>query len=82
MEALLYDEKPNVTVLPLSKFNVMQITRQRTKPIAKIDNCEKCPTCNGKGTLINPITSIVYFIEGEIRLSLKTTKFFNRKRRK
>lgn len=76
MKELLYDEKHNVTVLPLSKFNVMQITRQRTKPIAKIDNCEKCPTCNGKGTLINPITSIVYFIEGEIRLSLKTTKFF------
>ncbi len=37
------------TILPLSKFGLIQITRQRVRPAVKIDTAEKCPTCHGTG---------------------------------
>ena len=39
------------TVLPLSKFGLMQITRQRVRPEVKIDTAEVCPTCEGTGKI-------------------------------
>ena len=75
MKELLHDDKSNTAVLPLSKFNIMQVTRQRIRPIAQLDNKEKCPTCNGQGTLCSS-TNTINIIEGEIRLFLKTTKFY------
>ncbi len=36
-------------ILPLSKFGIMQITRQRVRPILDIETTEKCPTCLGTG---------------------------------
>lgn len=38
-------------VLPLSKFGLMQITRQRVRPATVIDTKEKCPTCGGHGSI-------------------------------
>jgi ribonuclease G len=38
-------------VLPLSKFGLMQITRQRVRPATVIDTKEKCPTCGGVGSI-------------------------------
>ena len=37
------------TVLPLSKFGLMQITRERVRPQMSIATKEVCPTCNGSG---------------------------------
>ncbi len=37
------------TVLPLSKFGLMQITRERVRPEMNIATKEVCPTCNGSG---------------------------------
>lgn len=39
------------TVLPLSKFGLMQITRQRVRPATMVDTKEKCPTCGGVGQI-------------------------------
>lgn len=39
------------TVLPLSKFGIMQITRQRVRPDIAITTSEVCPSCNGTGTI-------------------------------
>ncbi|HEY5689933.1 MAG TPA: Rne/Rng family ribonuclease [Cyclobacteriaceae bacterium] len=39
------------TVLPLSKFGLMQITRERVRPQMNIATVEVCPTCNGTGTI-------------------------------
>lgn len=39
------------TVLPLSKFGLMQITRERVRPQMNIATKEVCPTCNGTGTI-------------------------------
>ncbi|MCD7720907.1 MAG: Rne/Rng family ribonuclease [Prevotellaceae bacterium] len=38
-------------ILPLSKFGLMQITRQRVRPATDVDVEETCPTCHGKGTI-------------------------------
>jgi len=37
------------TVLPLTKFGLMQITRQRVRPELNIVTKEICPTCGGTG---------------------------------
>ena len=39
------------TVLPLSKFGLMQITRERVRPQVNIVTKEVCPTCNGSGSI-------------------------------
>jgi len=38
-------------ILPLSKFGLMQITRQRVRPENNIKNMEVCPCCKGKGEI-------------------------------
>ncbi len=38
-------------ILPLSKFGLMQITRQRVRPVMDVQVDETCPTCMGKGTI-------------------------------
>jgi len=38
-------------ILPLSKFGLMQITRQRVPPAMSVNVEEVCPTCFGKGTI-------------------------------
>ncbi|MFM7177801.1 MAG: Rne/Rng family ribonuclease [Bacteroidota bacterium] len=39
------------TILPPSKFGLIQITRQRVRPETKIVTAEKCPSCNGTGEI-------------------------------
>ena len=38
-------------ILPLSKFGLMQITRQRVRPAMEVKVEETCPTCHGQGTI-------------------------------
>ncbi len=38
-------------ILPLSKFGLMQITRQRVRPAMDVNVEETCPTCFGKGKI-------------------------------
>lgn len=38
-------------ILPLSKFGLMQITRQRVRPVMDVQVDEVCPTCHGQGTI-------------------------------
>lgn len=44
-------DRSKFTVLPLSKFGLMQITRQRVRPEMNITTKEVCPTCNGTGKI-------------------------------
>ena len=44
-------DKARHTILPLSKFGLMQITRQRVRPAMEVDVQEKCPMCDGTGTI-------------------------------
>ncbi|NRB61927.1 MAG: Rne/Rng family ribonuclease [Saprospiraceae bacterium] len=51
MRAAMKKDRAQHTILPLSKFGLMQITRQRVRPEVKIDTTEVCPTCNGTGKM-------------------------------
>ena len=51
MKEEMKDDRSKFTVLPLTKFGLMQITRQRVRPELNIITKEKCPTCNGTGTI-------------------------------
>lgn len=42
-------------ILPLSKFGLMQITRQRVRPAMDVNVEETCPTCFGKGKIKSSI---------------------------
>ncbi len=49
MVELMKNDRAKHTILPLSKFCLMQITRQRVRPELQITNTETCPHCNGSG---------------------------------
>lgn len=53
------------TILPATKFGLIQITRQRVRPETEITVQEKCPVCDGKGK-IRP--SMIYIDEIENNL--------------
>ena len=42
-------------ILPLSKFGLMQITRQRVRPAMDVNVEETCPTCFGRGKIKSSI---------------------------
>ncbi|MBR6980292.1 MAG: Rne/Rng family ribonuclease [Prevotella sp.] len=42
-------------ILPLSKFGLMQITRQRVRPAMDVSVDETCPTCFGRGKIRSSI---------------------------
>ena len=44
-------DRSKFTILPLTKFGLMQITRQRVRPEMNIVTREVCPTCDGTGTI-------------------------------
>lgn len=51
MKECMSRDKTKHNILPLSKFGLMQITRQRIRPVMIMDTTETCPTCNGTGTI-------------------------------
>ncbi|NDC40475.1 MAG: Rne/Rng family ribonuclease [Chitinophagia bacterium] len=51
MEELMANDRARHTLLPISKFGLMQITRQRLKPEINISTAEVCPTCKGTGQI-------------------------------
>jgi len=51
MEEAMALDRAKHTVLPLTKFGLMQITRQRLRPEITISTSEVCPTCKGTGKI-------------------------------
>ena len=51
MRELMQHDRAKHNILPLSKFGLMQITRQRVRPALDIATAETCPTCYGKGEI-------------------------------
>ena len=49
MEQFMRPDRAKHAVLPISKFGLMQITRQRMRPEVTINTSETCPSCNGTG---------------------------------
>ena len=49
MREVMQNDRARHNILPLSKFGLMQITRQRVLPALDIVTAETCPSCYGKG---------------------------------
>ena len=71
-------------ILPLSKFGLMQITRQRVRPEMEIQIMETCPTCGGSGEVAPSILIIdqilnkyQYLLEkfGKVKMELHVHPF-------
>lgn len=65
MEEFMRPDRAKHAVLPISKFGLMQITRQRMKPEMNINTQEVCPTCNGTGKIASTL-----ILEDEIEKNL------------
>jgi ribonuclease G len=78
MKELMASDRTKHNILPLTKFGLMQITRQRVRPEMKIITDEKCPACQGTGEIkptilfTDELESMLAFIVGKI----KTKKLF------
>ena len=68
------NDRAKHSILPLSKFGLMQITRQRVRPEMHVSTTEKCPTCNGSGE-ISPSILFVDKIENHINTLLEKEKY-------
>ena len=79
MQKLMATDKAKHTILPLTKFGLMQITRQRVRPIAVAETSDVCPTCYGSGK-VEPTILLEEKIEGQIQLlAERGCKFVNLK---
>jgi ribonuclease G len=69
MKNLMANDRAKHNILPISKFGLMQLTRQRVRPVTEINTNEKCPNCNGTGKITLAIqfdetikNHLVYFV--------------------
>lgn len=65
VEEFMRPDRAKHAILPISKFGLMQITRQRMKPEVNINTQEVCPSCNGTGKV-----SSTLILEDEIEKNL------------
>ncbi len=73
---LMANDRTKHNILPLTKFGLMQITRQRVRPEMSIITDEKCPACQGTGQ-IKP--TILFTDELERSLAFIVDKIKTRK---
>ena len=55
MKDLMEPDRAKHNVLPLTKFGLMQLTRQRIRPVTEIETAEKCPLCHGTGKIASTV---------------------------
>ncbi len=71
MRDAMANDKARHTILPPSKFGLIQITRQRVRPEISISTQEVCPTCQGTGK-IGPGILVVDEIERALAMLMTT----------
>jgi len=71
MKSFMAEDRAQHTILPLSKFGLVQITRQRVKPELKINTMEACPSCNGSGK-VEPTLLLPDEVERELKFIVET----------
>jgi ribonuclease G len=73
LKEYMSDDRAKHQVLPVSRFGLVEITRQRVRPEMDIKTAEVCPTCNGTGEVQAAIT-IVDEIENNLRALMEEQK--------
>ena len=71
MRDMMSNDRAKHNILPLSKFGLMQMTRQRVRPVTHIDIEETCPTCFGTG---HTKPSILFTDQLENKIDFLVTK--------
>ena len=66
MKEEMAKDRAKHTILPPSKFGLVQITRQRVRPEMDVEIVEKCPVCDGSGE-IKPTILFIDELENNIR---------------
>ncbi len=66
MEEAMKADRARHTILPMTKFGLMQITRQRLRPEINITTAEVCPSCKGTGK-IGPSILVTDDIEKDLK---------------
>lgn len=76
MRKFMNDDKARHHILPLSKFGLMQITRQRVRPEINVTIDETCPSCAGTGK-VKPSVLFVERLEDKLDylVSIGVTEF-------
>lgn len=70
MKAEMAKDRAKHTILPPSKFGLVQITRQRVRPEMEVEILEKCPVCKGSGE-ITPSVLLIDEIENKLSYLFK-----------
>ena len=65
MDGFMRIDRAKHAVLPISKFGLMQITRQRMRPEVNINTSEICPGCKGTGK-VSPTLLLIDEIENRL----------------
>ncbi|MDR2056936.1 MAG: Rne/Rng family ribonuclease [Dysgonamonadaceae bacterium] len=73
MRKIMVNDRAKHNILPLSKFGLMQITRQRVRPVMNFITAETCPVCFGKGE-IKPSIFFTDVLDNKIHDVVKTLK--------
>jgi len=55
LDEFMKTDRARHSVLPISKFGLLQATRQRIRPEVNINTSEDCPACNGKGKITSTL---------------------------
>jgi ribonuclease G len=63
----LKKDRAKHNILPLTKFGLMQITRQRVRPVMDVKVEEVCPTCHGTGSIKSSLL-FTKVLEGKIQM--------------
>ena len=66
MKSVMAVDRTKHNILPLSKFCLMQITRQRVRPEENIETAESCPTCKGSGKIV-PTVLFADELDGKVK---------------
>ena len=86
LESEMAKDKAKHNILPPSKFGLVQITRQRVRPITDVEVIERCPVCDGSGEIKSSIiiadeieNNIAYLIneQNEKKVTLATNPYIS-----
>jgi len=73
VKEVMANDRTKHNILPLTRFGLMQITRQRVRPEMHIVTNEKCPSCRGTGEIkptilfTDELEKTLAFIVGKIK---------------
>ena len=76
MKELMAKDRARHSILPLSKFGLMQITRQRVRPALDITTEESCPSCHGTG-VVQPSLLFTDRLKDKIDYLVNTLQYYD-----